>query len=43
MLENDYTDLKDFGKIMSKAMTDLSSKADGKLISSVVKKIINKN
>ena len=43
MLENDYTDLKDFGKIMSKAMGDLSSKADGKLISSVVKKIINKN
>jgi uncharacterized protein YqeY len=43
MLENDYTDLKDFGKIMSQAMTDLSSKADGKLISSVVKKIINKN
>ena len=43
VLENDYTDLKDFGKIMSKAMNDLSSKADGKLISSVVKKIINKN
>ncbi|MAJ97702.1 MAG: GatB/YqeY domain-containing protein [Flavobacteriales bacterium TMED288] len=43
VLENDYSDLKDFGKIMSKAMNDLSSKADGKLISSVVKKIINKN